>query len=361
MNWLKKECEPYREMLSVMLDGELSEREQMQLKAHLAKCDDCSALCVALAAAEGLTGTTFEEPPPTLHALLMTRVRQESEKGWQHKLRRYLRPALVSAACVAVIVVGLLALRPGFGRSGSAASASDLGEAAARPEEYTSGAAVEQGAPQAPEAAPLPMPEEPAPKQYAAEEALDGDMAVYDAGAALASAAGAASGAGSPETAGTGQTATEKYAEEAAPAAAAAEDGAAAENGSAGAAETAVNTGNSGTDADAGADSAAASAGSSEGAEADTAGGRMMMSLELEVFSDAAEDGSFLGTIVSDSSGLLTPGATVTVRRNAEAEAETEAAAQPLRSGEHVRVWYNGLSMIPEGWMVEAGALERIE
>ena len=43
-------CERYQEMISAMVDGELSEEQRQELEAHLAVCPDCQALLRAFTA-----------------------------------------------------------------------------------------------------------------------------------------------------------------------------------------------------------------------------------------------------------------------------------------------------------------------
>ena len=44
------ECERFQEMISALLDGELSAEEEAELRAHMAECPDCAAMAAAFAA-----------------------------------------------------------------------------------------------------------------------------------------------------------------------------------------------------------------------------------------------------------------------------------------------------------------------
>lgn len=174
MNWLKKDCETYREMISALLDDELSAGDKARLRAHLAHCDDCCALCVAFAAAGGALGRTMEDIPVTLHRKTMAAVREQARGQWLRQLRRYMKPALITAACLVVIAAAVFAMQPAFTRQGGDESSSSM---AAVPETMAAGASeetAEETADAGAEDAPIPAPEEAAEKE--AEEPM---MALY--------------------------------------------------------------------------------------------------------------------------------------------------------------------------------------
>ena len=102
-------CERYEPMISALLDGELSERDKAELSAHIAGCGRCGALAAAFAAASGAFSEEFEEPPADLHGAIMERVgaAAKARRGQSRFMR--LRPIIAAAACVAVVIVSLLA------------------------------------------------------------------------------------------------------------------------------------------------------------------------------------------------------------------------------------------------------------
>ena len=106
------DCEKYQELLSAMLDGELTEAEQRALEAHLAECPDCRAMYEAFAAVHAAVSET-EELPETLHSGIMNRVNAAAGTGKKRGTVRYLRPALTAAACLAVVAGALLTLGKG--------------------------------------------------------------------------------------------------------------------------------------------------------------------------------------------------------------------------------------------------------
>lgn len=114
-----RDHELWEERLSALLDGELSETEEAETRAHLASCPDCRALYAAFTALSD--GLTPEEAPADLHARINGALDlREKVLKRQRRLRR-LRPLYGIAAGLAVIVGSVLALRGGVaGRSTNA-------------------------------------------------------------------------------------------------------------------------------------------------------------------------------------------------------------------------------------------------
>ena len=109
-------CERYEEMISALLDGELGDAEEAEVRAHMASCPDCAAMYEAFAAVGAAIGE--QDVPVSLHEGVMSKVRAaEKASGIQRKIVR-LRPILAAAACLVVLVGTVLALRnnTGFGR-----------------------------------------------------------------------------------------------------------------------------------------------------------------------------------------------------------------------------------------------------
>ena len=106
-------CAEYQELISAMLDGELTAEETAEVEAHVAVCGECKAMYEAFAAVSGMEAA---EVPDTLHEAVMTKV-TAAQKAFktQNNLVR-LRPILTTAACLVVIVGTLFAVRTGFHR-----------------------------------------------------------------------------------------------------------------------------------------------------------------------------------------------------------------------------------------------------
>lgn len=96
-------CALMQEMISRMLDEELSAGEQAALAEHLAICPECRALYQAFAAVSGTLRNDLAEPPESLRENVMAEIRRERIR------KRNLRPwrAVLSAAALAALVLGL--------------------------------------------------------------------------------------------------------------------------------------------------------------------------------------------------------------------------------------------------------------
>ncbi len=194
-------CEHYQELISRMLDGDLSPEETDALREHIRSCAECRALAAAFS---GLCLSLREddaEPPISLADGVMNLIRAyEAEKTAEpepisrhrasrsRKKKHPFRSALV-AACL-VLVIGAGAMTTFVGRGGSAKDAAMEIAPAAAVYRATSDsavntgagiaeAAVEEAAPEAAApmalaeeapAAPAPMPDESAAAPMAAPQ-----------------------------------------------------------------------------------------------------------------------------------------------------------------------------------------------
>lgn len=107
-----KDCLKYQEMISAMLDGELTHEQQRELEEHLLLCPECRAMHTAfLSLSEALDGDVTSVPA-RLHDKIMTGVKAV-EKKRKRPLLTVLRPYMAAAACLVVIVAAVLAAREG--------------------------------------------------------------------------------------------------------------------------------------------------------------------------------------------------------------------------------------------------------
>lgn len=130
-------CEYYQELISRLVDDELSAEEQAVLVSHLEHCPDCAALVQAFQSISGVIAEDLEEPPEALSENVMAELRREAIKTENRKKRRWKGP-LATAACLAVVIAAAW-LMPNMFRADSAAPAE------------MSAAASDYAAPQAPE------------------------------------------------------------------------------------------------------------------------------------------------------------------------------------------------------------------
>ena len=103
-----KDCPEYQELLSALLDGQLSEDERGELRTHLSVCRDCAAMYEAFSDVSG--AMEFDEPPADLHDRVMDAVRATIPK----KKAPWLLPTLSAAACFVAILGSVMILRPVF-------------------------------------------------------------------------------------------------------------------------------------------------------------------------------------------------------------------------------------------------------
>ena len=124
------ECERYQLLTSQLLDGELTEAEEAELRAHMATCPDCAAMYDAFAeVSEALKAEAAAEPlPAALHEGIMEKVRVAEKAKKTHGAIVRLRPILAAAACLVVLAGTVLALRNSarFGKSESSGAAPAL-------------------------------------------------------------------------------------------------------------------------------------------------------------------------------------------------------------------------------------------
>lgn len=160
-------CERYAELISGMIDGELSGEEQRSVLAHIEQCESCRRMYEAFSLVSSAIGDEMVEPPEELSEKVMASVRREAVKRKNTK-RKQLWRVLTAAACVALVCAFVLPGR--LLRADSAAP-----EAAVAGGKMTARVlmAPDQAAPAEMPAAPMPMPE-PAPESREPEEGTYG-------------------------------------------------------------------------------------------------------------------------------------------------------------------------------------------
>lgn len=181
------ECERFEEMISALLDGELSAEEEAEVRAHMEHCPECRAMYEAFAAVGEAIGT--QEVPATLHSGIMDKVHAaEKARRTQHTIVR-LRPILAAAACLIVVVGTVFALKNtvGFGRSMKSASTAAVPHTdEARPEiamaPDTGTMYVTGGASGASAKSAAPVPEAAAPETIIFDSKMETKEESYDQG-----------------------------------------------------------------------------------------------------------------------------------------------------------------------------------
>lgn len=93
------DCEKCREMISCLLDGELSDKEQAQVREHIGQCAECRAVFEAFSAVSGQL-RSLEEMPDGLHEKIMDAIPQPKKKKGGIVWIKYLS----AAACLALVI-----------------------------------------------------------------------------------------------------------------------------------------------------------------------------------------------------------------------------------------------------------------
>ena len=178
-------CDKYQELISRMVDGDLSPEEKHDLADHVETCPSCSALFQAFFAISKQIGEDLEEPPLDLRDSVMAEV-QRAEIRRRNRIPTIIRGVLSAAACLAVISGIYLGVSLTQGKHlTTAASGADAvaeekavaAEAAALPEEE---AVQDRAAGAKEEAAEAPMLQANAPALAAEEPAAASEERAVD-------------------------------------------------------------------------------------------------------------------------------------------------------------------------------------
>ena len=139
------DCAHYQELISRLIDREITPEEGEELAAHARECEECRAVYAAFSYLSDMLGGELVEPPEELSENIMAEIRR-SELWKKNRKPRQLRRYFAVAAC-AVLVVGVGALTlPRLLRSSSAS------KAAAPQAVYSAAASEEAAAPAVPAA-----------------------------------------------------------------------------------------------------------------------------------------------------------------------------------------------------------------
>ena len=146
------QCEIYQELISRMVDGDLSAREEADLARHIETCPDCAALFRAFSVLSSQIGEDLEESPFDLRDNVMAEIHRKEIRR-RNRIPTILRSVLSAAACVALIVGVYLGVSITQGKN-LVTAAYDAAPAAAEeaPAEATEVRAMPDAAPAAEEA-----------------------------------------------------------------------------------------------------------------------------------------------------------------------------------------------------------------
>ena len=99
-------CTQMQELISRMLDEELSRDEREALRRHLEDCPDCRTMYEAFSAVSGELREDLVEPPESIRENVMSELRREQ---MVKRNRRSWRTALAAVAAALLVAVGLRA------------------------------------------------------------------------------------------------------------------------------------------------------------------------------------------------------------------------------------------------------------
>lgn len=101
--------EKYIELISQAIDQELSHKENEELQAHLARCEECRQYYALLTTLDDTIAAHQEEPPAALHGAIMNSIRSESKKtspvSW---FKRYRFTAVAAAAALIIMAAAYI-------------------------------------------------------------------------------------------------------------------------------------------------------------------------------------------------------------------------------------------------------------
>ena len=100
-------CDYYQELISRMLDDELSNNERTVLAEHLYKCDECAAVYSAFSMVSDMVATDLVEPPEELAEDVMAHIRRAEIRKRNRRNTRATKNAIAAAACVAFVVAAV--------------------------------------------------------------------------------------------------------------------------------------------------------------------------------------------------------------------------------------------------------------
>jgi len=107
------DCGFYQELISRLVDGELSKSEYAQLREHMENCAECSAMYAVFASLSDIIGSEDEPLPEDLHENIMAGVRRHARvKNNKRRLSKPMRSTLAAAACAALVLFAARGLSP---------------------------------------------------------------------------------------------------------------------------------------------------------------------------------------------------------------------------------------------------------
>jgi anti-sigma factor RsiW len=106
-------CDYYQELISSLIDGEISHDEHEALMAHLNTCSRCNAMYAVFHDLSDILAEEIEPLPEGLHENIMAGVRRSEIIRKNRRLRKLgLRTALTAAACAVLVLFAARGVTP---------------------------------------------------------------------------------------------------------------------------------------------------------------------------------------------------------------------------------------------------------
>ena len=107
-------CEFYQELISSMVDGEISREEHEALMEHMKTCSACNAMYAVFHDLSDILAEEDEALPEGLHENIMAGVRRSEIMKKNRRMRRFgLSTALTAAACAVLVLFAAAGIGPG--------------------------------------------------------------------------------------------------------------------------------------------------------------------------------------------------------------------------------------------------------
>ncbi|MBR1566424.1 MAG: zf-HC2 domain-containing protein [Oscillospiraceae bacterium] len=107
-------CEYYQELISSLVDGEISQEENEALMLHLNSCSRCNAMYAVFHDLSDILSEDPEPLPEGLHENIMAGVRRSEIMKKNRRMRRIgLRTAMTAAACAVLVLFAAVSFDPG--------------------------------------------------------------------------------------------------------------------------------------------------------------------------------------------------------------------------------------------------------
>lgn len=100
-------CEYYQELISRMLDEDISRDERAALAEHLGTCRECAAMYQAFSALSDTISSGMVDPPEELTDNIMAELRRSEIRRKNRRMPRQMKNFIAAAACAAVVIAAV--------------------------------------------------------------------------------------------------------------------------------------------------------------------------------------------------------------------------------------------------------------